>query len=188
MLTVAVFLSLAAQVVEADASVIGWVAAALPALGFLTMVKIALGRAEVRPSRPQCPADGTEPGPPLTVDAPVSDTRAPVPGPPLRASAVRDFATTVPAAPDQDPTVPDRRRSGPPGWDRGPKVAALVPAVRTAARALAAGGTPLSRNALARQLRADGHQLSNATASALVRVLRAETTPPASDLSPWEAP
>jgi hypothetical protein len=36
-------LSLAAQVVEAEPSVIGWIAAALPAAGFLAMVKIALG-------------------------------------------------------------------------------------------------------------------------------------------------
>ncbi|GAA4736646.1 hypothetical protein [Phytohabitans rumicis] len=40
----AVALSLAAQVVEAEPSVIGWLAAALPALGFLAMVKLALAR------------------------------------------------------------------------------------------------------------------------------------------------
>ncbi|MET8351960.1 MULTISPECIES: DUF2637 domain-containing protein [Micromonospora] len=34
MLVAAVLLSLAAQVVEAEASLIGWIAAALPALGF----------------------------------------------------------------------------------------------------------------------------------------------------------
>ncbi|WP_225853607.1 hypothetical protein [Micromonospora sp. AMSO31t] len=56
----------------------------------------------------------------------------------------------------------------------------LVPAARTAAHTLATHGIPLSRKELARQLRADGHHLSNATASALVRVLRAEATPPAS--------
>lgn len=46
-LSCAVALSLAAQVVQAEASVIGWIAAALPALGFLVMVKIALGHSEV---------------------------------------------------------------------------------------------------------------------------------------------
>lgn len=45
-LVVAVLLSLAAQVVEAERSVIGWLAAMLPALGFLAMVKIAMGRAD----------------------------------------------------------------------------------------------------------------------------------------------
>jgi hypothetical protein len=43
-LVAAVALSLAAQVVEAESSVIGWLAAALPALGFLACVKIVLGR------------------------------------------------------------------------------------------------------------------------------------------------
>uniref|UniRef100_UPI001EF1BA22 DUF2637 domain-containing protein n=1 Tax=Virgisporangium aurantiacum TaxID=175570 RepID=UPI001EF1BA22 len=43
-LVCAVVLSLAAQVVEAEQSVIGWLAAALPALGFLAMVKLAMAR------------------------------------------------------------------------------------------------------------------------------------------------
>ena len=45
-MAVSVVLSLSAQVVEAERSVIGWVAAAIPALGFLVMVKIALARSE----------------------------------------------------------------------------------------------------------------------------------------------
>jgi hypothetical protein len=49
-LVCAVALSLAAQVVQAEASVIGWVAAALPALGFLTMVKIALAQTTPTPA------------------------------------------------------------------------------------------------------------------------------------------
>ncbi|MEV0269593.1 DUF2637 domain-containing protein [Hamadaea sp. NPDC050747] len=47
-LTVAVALSLSAQVVEAEPSSIGWLAAALPAFGFLAMVKMAMGRADAR--------------------------------------------------------------------------------------------------------------------------------------------
>jgi hypothetical protein len=43
-LVAAVALSLSAQVVEAEASVVGWLAAALPALGFLACVKIVLSR------------------------------------------------------------------------------------------------------------------------------------------------
>jgi hypothetical protein len=39
-------LSISAQVVEAQRSVIGWIAAAVPALGFLVMVKIALARSD----------------------------------------------------------------------------------------------------------------------------------------------
>jgi hypothetical protein len=44
----AVALSLSAQVVEAERSVVGWLAAALPALGFLALVKIVLTRTPVR--------------------------------------------------------------------------------------------------------------------------------------------
>lgn len=183
-LILAVMLSLAAQVVEAEASVIGWIAAALPALGFLAMVKIALGRADPAPPHRTVQPVRSEPGPALTAEASVPDTKAPVPG---TAAAVRDSTTAVPAVADRRTAVPDRRDDEASTGDGGPEVAALVPAARTAARTLAAEGTPLSRKALARQLRADGHQLSNATASALVRVLRAETIPPAPDLSPREA-
>ncbi|MFI6331478.1 DUF2637 domain-containing protein [Micromonospora chersina] len=182
-LMVAVLLSLAAQVVEAEASVIGWIAAALPALGFLAMVKIALGRAD--PTPPKQPRPGrTEPGPPPAVDAPVPDRESPAP---VAAAAVPDSRTAVPAVADQPPAVPDRRDTAMTTGRDGPEVAALVPAARTAAHTLTTEGTPLSRKALAHQLRADGHQLSNATASALVRVLRAETTPSERDLSPREA-
>ena len=44
----AVALSLSAQVVEAERSVVGWLAAALPALGFLALVKIVLTRTPAR--------------------------------------------------------------------------------------------------------------------------------------------
>ncbi|MFD2768260.1 DUF2637 domain-containing protein [Micromonospora eburnea] len=188
-LTVAVFLSLSAQVVEAEASVIGWIAAALPALGFLAMVKIALGRADpVPPDRTTRPVR-TVCGPAPATDAMVPDAREPVAGPPAPVHAgtpaVRDSTTAVqasadqrPAVPDHGPAVPDRPNGQASVGDGGPEIAALAPAARTAVQALAAQGTPLSRKALARQLRADGHQLSNATASALVRLLRAEATPP----------
>jgi hypothetical protein len=43
-LVAAVALSLSAQVVEAERSIVGWLAAALPALGFLALVKIVLSR------------------------------------------------------------------------------------------------------------------------------------------------
>lgn len=46
----AVVLSLAAQVVEAEPSPIGWTAAAIPALGFLVMVKVALSHTTGGPS------------------------------------------------------------------------------------------------------------------------------------------
>ncbi|GAA1414374.1 hypothetical protein GCM10009662_60610 [Catellatospora coxensis] len=77
-LVVAVLLSLAAQVVEAERSVIGWLAAMLPAVGFLAMVKIAMGR-----------ADGTPPGS----------------GPGQEPGGVADRSGTSPAGPDIDPEV-----------------------------------------------------------------------------------
>ncbi|MEU6072514.1 DUF2637 domain-containing protein [Micromonospora sp. NPDC047074] len=184
MLTAAVLLSLAAQVVEAEASLIGWIAAALPALGFLAMVKIALSRADPAPSHRAVRPARTEPGPRPTVHPAVPDNHPPMP---VAAGAVRDHTATVPAVTDHPSTVPDRPDRQPASDDDSPEVAALVPAARTAAHTVTAEGTPLSRKALARQLRADGHQLSNATASALVRVLRAEGISSAPDLSPGEA-
>jgi len=60
-LVCAVALSLAAQVVEAEPSVIGWIAAALPALGFLAMVKLALARTAATPVLAESPAVQDEP-------------------------------------------------------------------------------------------------------------------------------
>ena len=68
-LIVAVTLSLSAQVIEAEQSPIGWIAAAIPALGFLAMAKMALGRT-VATASPHAPAAApTSPGmPPLEVE------------------------------------------------------------------------------------------------------------------------
>lgn len=152
-LTLAVALSLAAQVVEAEPSVIGWIAAALPALGFLAMVKMAMSRAD-----------------PSTPAAVLDTTATPVVWP----GTVPDKQPLVPDNEDQTRTVRDRR--GP-----SPDVTALVPAARQAAETLAAQGTALNRTSLAAQLRKEGHQLSTAAATALVRLLR---TAPADGLSP----
>ncbi len=157
MLTIGVTLSLAAQVVEAEPSIIGWIAAALPAVGFLAMVKIAMGRAD--PGHlPHVPALA-EPvaAPPTTVQA--------APG-------------TVPDRPATEADQTDQARTGPTGTGHGPHITALVPAARTAATHLAAQGIPLSRNSLSARLRAEGHQLSNATALALVHILRTEPASP----------
>jgi hypothetical protein len=53
-------------------------------------------------------------------------------------------------------------------------VADLIPAARAARAALAATGRRLSRDALADRMRDDGHGVSNARASLLVKILRAE--------------
>jgi Protein of unknown function (DUF2637) len=54
----AVALSLSAQVVEAEPSVVGWLAAALPALGFLALVKIVLTRTPARADEEPTPDAG----------------------------------------------------------------------------------------------------------------------------------
>jgi hypothetical protein len=150
-LTVAVILSLSAQVVEAEPSIIGWLAAALPALGFLAMVKMALARAD--------------PGPPSTVPGPsvaVADEPGRVPDEyPLD----RDRPATALDGPHEDRDRPGPSRTS-------VDVTPLLPAATEAAATLAAQGIPLNRTTLAQHMRADGHPLSTATATTLAKLLR----------------
>jgi hypothetical protein len=53
-------------------------------------------------------------------------------------------------------------------------VASLIPAARAARDALAASGHSLSRDRLADRMRDDGHGVSNARASLLLKILKAE--------------
>jgi hypothetical protein len=73
-LVVAVVLSLAAQVAEAERSVWGWVLAAVPAVGFLVLAKIALGRTAAAPvedhAAPQPAPAGAAAGEPEDTDPP----------------------------------------------------------------------------------------------------------------------
>lgn len=71
----AVTLSLAAQVVEAEPSPIGWIAAAVPALGFLVMVKVALGHAGTANRTGATPSVPHQPD--RTADAEPIDTAPP---------------------------------------------------------------------------------------------------------------
>lgn len=141
-LGVAVSLSLSAQVVDAEASPIGWITAAIPALGFLVMVKIALA---------QTPAVSSMSG--AVVDL-------------LEASAAglpNDSAVSV------MPHVPGVVRAV-----EAQDVEVLMPAARAAVEVLDRDGERVSRQALAGALRADGHAVSNALASALLRALKSE--------------
>ena len=81
-LVAAVSLSLAAQVVEAERSVIGWLAAALPALGFLACVKIVLSRNAPRLSEPPAAVQLVDPADadPTPADVPATPAPAPVRG------------------------------------------------------------------------------------------------------------
>ena len=154
-LIVAVALSLSAQVVHAEPSVIGWLAAAVPALGFLAMVKMALGRAD-------------------------PDQTAAVPDAEAKVSAQHDRAQDRPAA------VPDeasRVAGSPQAPGTTVDVTMLLPAAIEAAQNLNSQGISLNRTTLAKQLRADGHQLSTAAATALVRHLRSSAVTAPADVT-----
>jgi Protein of unknown function (DUF2637) len=58
-----------------------------------------------------------------------------------------------------------------------PDVARLIPAAREASATLARCGQAVTREALARRMRADGHAASNARVSALLKILAAEPVP-----------
>ena len=159
-LVVAVVLSLAAQVVEAERSVIGWIAAALPAAGFLAMVKIALGRtAATGPAASDAGDAGWRAGRP-------SGTAGDGPG---RAADDRSQPSTATAA--EDGAALAQADAG----QEEAYVRALVPAALAASAELAGQGRPLSREALADTLRHHGHAMSNARASTLVKLVKQHT-------------
>ncbi|RLQ04563.1 DUF2637 domain-containing protein [Micromonospora sp. BL1] len=177
-LACAVTLSLAAQVVEAEPSIIGWVAAAVPALGFLVMVKIALGR--------------TSTATPANTAGTVEDGRRDEAGPTVPDNGPDETVRSALAAGERSSTrtvrSPDaRRRQG--GRerrraDRGPSpqpsraVAELLPAARKVRDRLAADGQALTRAALAEALRAAGHTVSNTRISELLKTLKVESSAP----------
>ncbi|MGH3735265.1 MAG: DUF2637 domain-containing protein [Micromonosporaceae bacterium] len=181
-LVCAVALSIAAQVLDAEPSVVGWLAAALPALGFLVMVKIALGRTPVGgPERPSHAARSACPAQPDTL----TNGRTAVPDNVATAPLVSALSGTCRTR-DQDgsgtgPTSathtldPTTRVRVPEATDVA-DVADLLPAARSAHAALNAEGRPLSRPALAEHLRSAGHAVSNARASVLVKILKADGT------------
>lgn len=78
-LVVAVGISLAAQVLEAEQSLIGWVAAAIPSLGFLAQAKMILGRHSKVDTAISTPDDLAELQSPDLPEAPVSPAVEAVP-------------------------------------------------------------------------------------------------------------
>ena len=154
----AVVLSLAAQVVEAEPSPIGWTAAAIPALGFLVMVKVALGHAG---------------GPPDSAPPALDDTavRALPGGRPAEETAVRGEADSG------QRSAPVRGRSRRPSAELD-GLRTVLPTARAIRDQLAASGDPLTRGALAHHLRAGGTTVSNSKLSALLKTLKSEREPP----------
>jgi hypothetical protein len=174
-LSCAVTLSLAAQVAEAEPSPIGWIAAAVPALGFLVMVKVALGytgtatrTSATRPSA-KCP-DRTVP---ITHEAGPTEASQST-GPAGERSTTRTTHPSTAAHQLERPdrrTTSDRGRSTPPSAD----VDELLPAARLVRDQLATDGRALTRGALAEALRAAGHTVSNTRVSQLLKTLKAES-------------
>ncbi|MFI7026975.1 DUF2637 domain-containing protein [Micromonospora sp. NPDC049900] len=181
-LACAVTLSLAAQVVEAEPSPIGWIAAAVPALGFLVMVKIALGytaasasaQADTAPSTAE-PADQSTTA---TLAQPDGDrdsgSTPPDPDGPLDVRTVHHHDHHEPDGPRTGGPVHRRRTSR-----RGPSVhptgtAELLAVARRVREQHAADGKPLTRAALAAALRSTGHTVSNTRASQLLKILKAD--------------
>lgn len=94
-LLIAVTLSLAAQIIEAEQSLIGCVAASVPALGFLAMAKMALGR-------------GTPPSTPVAIVEPTTSAPAPAPMATLAAAPAPAAEVEVEPEPEPAPVVKPR--------------------------------------------------------------------------------
>jgi hypothetical protein len=126
--------SLAAQVVEAELSVIGWLAAGLPALGFLALAKVVLSRTAAKAT-------------PSTVDTAKAEPAA-VSWPPANheASAV---GPTRPVIVDVDAPEPERATLA-----LADPIAGLLPGARTVTNAYQqATGQPITADILADRLR-----------------------------------
>jgi hypothetical protein len=158
--------SLAANVAVGGTDLVGRAVAGWPALALLIAVKLLSGLLDHRPSK--------------------SDDQTAVPesviGGPAAPGTVPDAEDTDHATGNGDldgrgtsRTVPDGAvdgGGGQPGTELpGVDVSALLPAARSAAITLAQGGQALTREGLARQLRADGHAASNARVSAVLKAL-----------------
>ncbi|MEJ3743442.1 hypothetical protein WEI85_09155 [Actinomycetes bacterium KLBMP 9797] len=187
---------LSAQVVDAERSVTGWIAAAVPALGFLVMVKIALGRAAAglpmaSDSEPSLPDVTATRRTVVAQDARVPERIGgsedhPAPAVARQTGAVvwhDDGPASVPPVPDTEPRSGTVRTGGPDRSADPPQAGPFDPAQVTdvvhvlgapaAARdALVDQGRPPTRKALTEQLRRNGHALSNARASLLVKISR----------------
>ncbi|MEE6257995.1 DUF2637 domain-containing protein [Plantactinospora sonchi] len=175
----AVTLSLAAQVVEAEPSPIGWIAAAVPALGFLVMVKVALGYAGTATRTDATPSWKHEPDRTAGVEpsvGPINHARSAGP------VGERSTARTVrpPGASHRRDGRTRRRNTTHREWSthRSPDADGLLPAARHVRDRLAADGEPLTRAALADALRSAGHSVSNTRVSDLLKTLKAESSLP----------
>ncbi|WP_143448855.1 DUF2637 domain-containing protein [Kineosporia sp. A_224] len=152
-LVLATVLQLAAQVAEAERSVWGVVLAAVPAVTFLVLVKLAMSRG------------GDVAAPAVSAAVSPAAERSP-------ARAVRPPAPTAPAASPVPQPVPTGPTGVPTGERPRPDVGDLLLPGQAIAADLARTGERLTRARLVDELRARGHSCSTARAGALLEALR----------------
>jgi hypothetical protein len=150
--------SLAANIATAGPGIISRVIAGWPALALLIAVKLLSGMLDRHGSSPP----GAVPARPEPARESVS---LPCPAPMPVASRPPGVAGPGTAAVPRRGTVPD--------------VADLLPAARAARDGFLRDGRPVTRDALAARLRANGQPVRNARFTALLRALRTETPAPA---------
>ncbi len=156
-LVAAVALQLSAQVAQAPRSFWGWTMAALPAVGFLLLAKVAIAR-------------GGLTGPPAATQAARTPRRA--------EAHTHTRQAVAPASPRTaaTPSTPVRR----PDVASAPE---LLAAGREVADDLRRDDVALTRAALARGLRQRGIAVGTGRAGELLAVLRAEGAPPSPALA-----
>lgn len=189
-LIVGTLASLAANVAVGGADPIGKALAGWPAVSMLVSVKLLFSmidhnavdqRTTVRDDQRTSPTVPDVPGtvhrtgrdeqqPSRTVPTTRADDRHPSDRPTPGAPAAREAPAT--------PSAPGQSAPGRIGGTASPvdlrTVAHLIPAARTARATLARDGRPLSRDNLADAMREDGNAVSNARASLLIKILKAE--------------
>jgi hypothetical protein len=172
--------SLAANVAVGGSDWIGRAVSGWPALAMLVAVKLLSGLLDHPVSVPGGTGPfGTVPdGPELTNDdegtvpAPnhsADDVTASVDGKGHAREGTADQSTAQVIRPSSEV---------PPAKGLPADIALLLPAARSARRGLLASGKTLTRETLARQLRAEGTAVSNARVSALLKILVAEPVEP----------
>lgn len=168
----AALISLAAQVATTAPSVWGWIMAALPAAGFLAVVKIVLSRTPIETRPDQNPIGET--GPVRSLDQPDDDGRSnsPSTGPTQHGvgTALRSNRTKTRAGQAGESTSQEADRTG-------RKRAELLKLARTQAAHLQETEGKVTRDGLAAAIRKAGHSVSTDIASELLRLIQAEARP-----------
>jgi hypothetical protein len=168
--------SLAANVATAGPGIISRVIAGWPALALLIAVKLLSGRLD-RHGSSQPDAIPARTGPAQERAGLPSPAPLPVTARPPRNAGPRTAAVQANSAADRETDPPSPAVVPPLGTVPDP--AGLLPAARAARDGLLRDGRPVTRDALAAWLRANGHPVRNARLTPLLHALRNETPTPA---------